>query len=284
MLTVALCAVCHDREDELYRMLESTRGVDWNEVLVMDMASEPPIRRQDGITWLRSESNQGPAAGRNRLAEAASSDILVFLDDDVLLRTPTMKGILDLFENDEQLALVAFKIHRRDGLITSAEYPFRGPVRDADRARPCAYFVGAGYACRRVAVSQSGGYDESLVIHGEELDLSFKLTSEGWGLQYFPSVQVEHRPSTRGRASATDYWPTTMRNRCITVRKYLPAMIAIPHLLCWAGLTLGYSIRAGRVRLWWRETTNGLRAPVVRNQLRWPTLRTLHTIGGRVFW
>jgi GT2 family glycosyltransferase len=284
MLTVALCAVCHDREEELYRMLESTRGVGWNEVLVLDMASEPAVRMEDGITWLRSESNLGPAAGRNRLADAATSDILVFLDDDAILLTPTMSGVVDLFERDQQLGLVAFQIHREDGRITSAEYPFRGPVRGPDRSRPCAYFVAAGYACRRDAIRGVGGYDELLVIYGEELELSFNLARAGWELKYFPEVSVEHKPSPKGRTSARAYWPNTMRNRCIVARKYLPVTVGVIHLACWAVLTGAHSVTAGGLGLWLKEVVAGMRMPIARRPLAWNQLRRLHALGGRVLW
>jgi GT2 family glycosyltransferase len=265
-------------------MLESTSGEPWNEVIVLDMASTPPVAKRDGVRWLRSESNIGPAGGRNRLAEASSCDILFFLDDDVRLLSSAQAAVVRLFDENPKLALVAFRIQRPDGRLASEEYPFRGTVRRATDRRPCAYFVAAGYACRRSAVQAVGGYDESIFMNGEELELSFNLVSAGWQLLYEPAMVIEHTPAIAGRMPAPDYWPVTMRNRSIIARRYLPAAVRLIHLACWTGLTLRRAAATGGLRRWPGETLKGLRAPVRKQRLGWPLLRQLHGIGGRVFW
>ena len=80
--TTSLCILCHDRPDELRRAISSAS--DFDEIVVCDMASEPAIPPADGTVWIRSDTNEGVAAGRNALAARASVDILVFLDDDVI--------------------------------------------------------------------------------------------------------------------------------------------------------------------------------------------------------
>jgi GT2 family glycosyltransferase len=266
-------------------MLESARADPWDEIIVMDMASTPAISRHEGIRWLRSEVNMGPAAGRNRIADAAASDILFFLDDDSRLLSPAYAMVAGIFDANPKLALIALKIQRRDGRVLGSEYPFRGPVpHTRDHRRPCPYFVGAGYACRRSAVQAVGGYDEALFIHGEELDLSFGLLGAGWELLYEPGILVEHCPSDSGRAPEAYYWPWTMRNRARTARKYLPLIVATIHLTLWAGLTLWRSASTGGLRHWPTETLQGLRTPVDRQTLSWSTMRKLHEMGGRVFW
>jgi GT2 family glycosyltransferase len=282
--TVALCAICHDREQELYRMLDSTSAEPWDEVIVLDMASAPPVAQGDRVHWLRSESNVGPAGGRNRLAAAATSDILVFIDDDARLLSPARETVVRLFEENPRLAVTAFRIQRPDGRMVSEEYPFRGRMGRATDRRPCSYFVAAGYACRRSAVDAVGGYDESLFMNGEELELSFKLLGAGWQLLYEPAVVIEHCPAAAGRMPAPMYWPVTMRNRSMIARTYLPVAAQLIHLACWMGLTLRRAAATGGLRPWPGEVLKGLRAPVHRQRLPWPLLRQVHAMGGRVFW
>jgi GT2 family glycosyltransferase len=282
--TVALCSICHDRGPELQRMLDSVAGQPWDEVIVLDMASSPPITGPGWVRWLRAETNVGPAAGRNRLADAAVSDILLFLDDDARLLSPAYDTIIRLFDADPALGLVAFRIQRADGRVITSEYPFRWAPPDADLRRPCAYFIAAGYACRRDAMTAVGGYDESLFIYGEELDLAFALLSAGWGLEYVPEILVEHLPADAGRTPANDYWPWTMRNRVITVRKFLPLCVAVPHLAVWAVLTMWQAAGAKSLRRWLTATWAALRREVDRRPMDWRSLRRLHRIGGRVFW
>jgi GT2 family glycosyltransferase len=284
MTTVALCAVCHDRETELYRMLESAGDDDFDEVIVVDMGSAPAITPAPGVRWLSSGTNLGPAVGRNMLAAAATSDILVFLDDDARLLTPAVDLVKRLFDENSTLAITAFRVQRTDGRVESLEYPFRGSVVRETEMRPCPYFVAAGYACRRSAVQAVGGYDEELFIHGEELELSFNLYRAGWELLYVPGVVVEHDPSARGRHPERSYWPLTMRNRAIIARKYLPWWAACGHLLIWAVLTAVRSARADSGRRWPAAAFAGLRQPVQRGPLSWNILKRLHRMGGRVLW
>jgi GT2 family glycosyltransferase len=265
-------------------MLDSASAEPWDEVIVLDMASTPPVQQRDRIQWLRSESNIGPAGGRNRLAQASVSDILLFIDDDACLLTAARQTVIRLFEENPRLAVVAFRIQRPDGRMVSEEYPFRGRVGRETDGRPCSYFVAAGYACRRSAVEAVGGYDESLFMNGEELELSFKLLGAGWQLLYEPAVVIEHRPAAEGRMAAPMYWPVTMRNRSMIARKYLPVAAQLVHLACWTGLTLRRAAATGGLRPWPREVLKGLRAPVRRQRLPWRLLRQVHAMGGRVFW
>jgi GT2 family glycosyltransferase len=106
----------------------------------------------------------------------------------------------------------------------------------------------------------------------------------GWEFLYVPDVVVEHAPSARGRHPTRSYWPRTMRNRAIIVRKYLPWWVAWMHVLIWGAMTGIRAAQTGGGWLWPVETMEGLRLPVQRRRLSWHDLRRLHRMGGRVFW
>ncbi len=280
--TVSLCIICHDRPDELLVTLESSAREPWHEILVLDMASDPPLSRMRGVKVIRSGTNIGPAAGRNRLADLATGDLLVYLDDDVLLQTPVVDKVRDLFRTSPLMALVAFRVERSGGRIESAEYPFRGPVKDAQLPRQCTYFVASGYACRRNAVAAAAGYEEGLFIYSEELELSFNLLSRGWTLWYEPSIVVEHRPSGLGRSGSVPAY--TIRNRVLIVRRYLPWVLNPVHLSAWCVLTAIQAVRAGALSEWAAGLRDGWRLPVRRRTLPWWLLVRIHRLGGRVLY
>src|SRR5581483_11236352 len=112
--SLALCVICHERPDELRAALASAPGFD--EVVVLDMASEPPLAPEPGVTWLREERNAGVAAGRNRQAAAATADVLVFLDDDAVFASPDpAAAIRAVLREHPDVAGLAFRIVRADG-------------------------------------------------------------------------------------------------------------------------------------------------------------------------
>ena len=284
MLRVALCVICHERPQELRDALASAEGRGFDEIVVLDMASDPPLAPVEGTRHLRSEENLGVTVGRNRLLEATGADLLVFLDDDAVLRTDAAGQVRAIFEADPRLGAVAFRVVRADGRTESSEYPFRGSADGTGDARPCTYFVGCGYAARRDAVLDVGGYDERFFYSTEEVDLGFRLLRRSWRLVYDPSIVVEHRPSSRGRSVAPRVPALRLRNRLVLVRRYLPLPIAVLHAGAWGLRTLGEARAADGVKVWagaWRE---GLREPVDRRPLGWRQLLEIHRHGGRVLW
>ena len=286
VVSVGLCVICHERPEELRDALASAAGEGFDEVVVLDMASAPPLEPVPGTTWLRSDLNLGVPAGRNLLVEVAASEYLVFLDDDAVLRSPVVEPLRRRFSADAALAVVAFRVERAGGPRASLEYPFRGKARDDGAARPCTYFVGCGYAARRRALVDVGGYDESLFYSTEEVELGFRLMRSGWHLLYDPAIAIEHRPSVRGRSVAPRVPALRLRNRLILVRRYLPAPLAAFHAAAWGARTLveAGALGAPGLMAWLRACREGLGQPVDRRPLRWRTLLEIHRLGGRVLW
>ena len=285
MLTVALCVIGHDRPEELQQSLASASGQPFDEVLVIDMASTPPLEPMNGTRWTRLDVNEGPVAGRNRLIEMARSDVLVFLDDDAILAVRDTVDVLGrAFRDDPRLAAVAFRVRRQDGSERSDEFPFRGGVRHPERARECAYFLGAGHAIRRSAAVSVGGYDASFFYSTEEVDLGFRLLEDGWHMRYEPSLVVEHRPSMHGRGVMPRVPALRLRNRIILARRHLPLPVAAIHIAAWSVRTAREAQRSKSLRAWcgaWRE---GFSAEVTRGPLSLSQLLHIHRIGGRVLW
>lgn len=284
MTTVALAIICHDRPLELMDALASAAGDAWEEVVVLDMASEPPLTPIPGVIVLRSDANVGVTSGRNRLLKAITADVIFFLDDDAVLTAPAVEQLCLRFDGDEKLAVVACRVRRRDGASVSSEYPFRGPAVDDPAPRPCAYFVGCAYAARRSAVSSAGGYDESFFYSTEEVDLSLKLLARGWRLMYDPGLTIEHHPSPRGRSVAPRVPALLLRNRVVVARRHLPLPAAVVHLSVWGGRTFLTAARAGGLHAWLRAWGDGMRAPVDRQPLSWRGAVRIHRLGGRVLW
>ena len=279
---LSLCVLCHQRPNELADALGSAVGFD--EILVLDMASDPPLAAWPDAEMLRSDENLGVADGRNRLARQATGDVLVFLDDDaVFLDEDVADRIRDRMMARDEPAVIAFRVMRPDGSMDSTEYPFRGGARRVV-ARPCAYFVGCAAAIRRDAFLEAGGFDDRYSYSTEELDLAFAIARRGGEMVFDPEIIVEHRPSPRGRAPAPQIPALRLRNRLLLVRTHLPYPVAAIHAGVWSGRTLLEARRAGDVRPWRQAWKRGLSMPVQRRPLGYWGLWRMHRLGGRVFW
>ena len=226
------------------------------------MASNPVLVPGPGVTWIRSDVNLGVTAGRNRLLAAATSEVVVFLDDDAVFTDDVVEPLRTWFDQD-RLAIVAFRVRRPGGGLASSEYPFRGQPSDDRSPRECTYFVGAAFAARRSAVLvEVGGQDEELLLFHRGGEDGLRLIGRGWRLIYDPGLVVEHRPSLRGRSVAPRIPALRLCNRLIMVRRHLPIPIAAMHAAIWGGRTFREARAAGNLRPWARAWREGLRTPV----------------------
>jgi GT2 family glycosyltransferase len=284
MATVALCILSHGRPREVAEAVASTASEPFDERIQLDQGTEPPLPVPPGVRGIRSERNLGISGGRNALAAAAGSDLLLFLDDDAVLRPGSVEAVKAAFASDPGLGAVALRIERPGGRLEGFEQPFRrGRTPPAEPAR-CAYFIGAGFAVRRDVYHAVGGSDERLVYGADEIQLSLRLAAAGWSCLYLPSAVVEHRPAAAGRLPSASKAGVHLHNRVLMARTSLPAPIAALHVGVWAMLTLREALSAGGVREWWSRFERALRAPVQRRPMSWRQAVRAQRLGGRILY
>lgn len=286
-LTVALGVLCPGRPHDLANLLESARSHSFNEVVVIDMASTPPLGRHPAATtWFRSDRNLGCPGGRNQLTKLATCDIVYFVDDDAVLIGDVDQAALlrSFFADHPDVATVAGLIRRANGHVARHEFPFPGEPGDLLRPRRAGYMVGASAAVRRTALEEVGGYDPSFFLLMEEMDLATRLHQKGWVIWYLPDISVEHRPPARSRPNSAATTERRMRNRLVYCRRSLPWPIAVVHAAIWMLIIGRDALRERTLRAWWAGWVSGLRDPVTRDTLSWPQAITLHRLGGRVWW
>jgi GT2 family glycosyltransferase len=265
--------------------LASIADDDFDDIVVVDMASDPPVGAIDGARVIRSDVNAGVAAGRNIAAREARASLLVFLDDDAIFLTDRVANtVRRLFDERPLAGALAFRIVRPGGTTASHEHPFRGRAARASEPRDCAYFVGAAFAVRTVAFQVVGGFDEGFFYSTEEVELALDLVRAGWQLRYEPGIVAEHRPSPRGREIEPTVPVMRIRNRIVMARRHLPAPIAAIHVLVWSVRTANEARRAGSLRQWPHGVRQGLRTPAKRAPMSWRMALQLHRVGGRVLW
>ncbi len=267
-----------DRPDGLARAVESLGpGADVVVVLNGAEGEGEGARIPDGVRWVELEENRGVPGGRNAGAEAAGGEILGFLDDDAAVLTPGAADlVVDRFDRDPELAVVALRLVDDEGRTARRHVP-RAGRGDPDRSGPVGYFLGGACAIRRSDFMAAGRYDADLFYGHEELDLAWRLLDRGRGIRYAADVEVFHPPSEISRHSHG--WFLTGRNRVVVARRNLPQPVALIHVVFW--LALGWwrapvgACRSSYLR-GWRE---GWRVAVDRRPIGWRTVGTLTRLG-----
>jgi mycofactocin system glycosyltransferase len=198
-----------DRPEQLRRLLASIEGA--HRVVVVDDASSCPeaieaVSVEAGAELVRLERNVGPAAARNAGLAEVRTPLVAFVDSDVELTPNALPQLARCFA-DPAVGLVAPWVRGRlpsSGGSWMARYDAdRSSLdlgADAGTVRPRAPVAWLPAACLVARTDALGpGFSPELRV-GEDVDLVWRLVSEGRRVLYVASVQVFHE----ARATAWD--------------------------------------------------------------------------------
>ncbi|MBI4516694.1 MAG: glycosyltransferase family 2 protein [Deltaproteobacteria bacterium] len=168
------------------------------ECIVVDDASTDHSRdvaAKHGVRLLALGSNGGPARARNRAAEQARGEILVFIDADVCVHPDTLGRIDAHFRAHPQVEALMGSYddtpaHR--GFVSQYKNLFHHYVHQTSRSQAWTFWAGCG-AIRRPLFLQFHGFDESYRRPCiEDIELGFRLAASGHRIDLEPAVQVTH--------------------------------------------------------------------------------------------
>jgi len=220
---VSVVTLTHNKLEHTRRCLPSLLGTaaePW-ELVVVDNGSTDGTpawlagfkRTAEGagvaVKLIRNDRNAGCSTARNRGAAAGAGARLVFLDNDVALRSRRWLAALGAtLAADRAVAAVGPKLvyplapHAIQcagvGISRSGRVLFRGrgeprdtPAFNVKRDVQC--LISACVMVRRDAFEEAGGFDEAFnPVEYEDFDLCYRIRSRGHRIVYDPSVEMYH--------------------------------------------------------------------------------------------
>src|SRR5262245_34196719 len=168
------------------------------ECLVVDDASTDASREvaaQHRVSLVPLEQRGGPARARNRGAERARGESLVFLDADVCVHADTLAEIDAHLRSHPHTASVIGSYDDRPadpGFVSQFKNLFHHYVHHTSRRDAWTFWAGCG-AIRRAVFEQAHGFDESYTRPCvEDIELGFRLRTAGQRIDLNPAIQVTH--------------------------------------------------------------------------------------------
>jgi GT2 family glycosyltransferase len=188
------------------RCLQRLRGsslTDYELIVVDDASTDQSAATagKAGATVLRLPAPRGPAAARNLGAQAASSQLIFFLDADVAVHRETLARALARFERDPSLCALFGSYDDRPaapGLVSQyrnllhhfvhQQGTFQNEIRPAHT-----FWTGCG-AIRRGVFLEYGGFDPRLYPRPaiEDIELGYRLTRTGHKIVLARDVLATH--------------------------------------------------------------------------------------------
>jgi glycosyltransferase involved in cell wall biosynthesis len=202
----------HNRRASVVRLLEALgRQEEIGDILeilvVMDGCSDDTAEVVRGRIWpftvqVIEQPHGGQAAARNRGANAARGDVLVFLDDDMVPRPTFLHELVATLNEGADGVIPALEIGDwvPDHLL-AREFGFWN--REAARPRPddqvhFEQMLFSANAIRRTWFERMGGFDESFTAQGaygnEDIELGHRLLKAGAVFRHQPRARAETEP------------------------------------------------------------------------------------------
>lgn len=189
--------ISYNRKEEVKYNLDLMDSYeDVNKIIWVDNGSKDGTADIDESQYkkvlaLRLTENVGIAA-YNRGAEMSDSDILIILDDDSHVTNESVAKAKKRFKDDGKLGALGFQI----------VLPSTGEVVTNDwKNGDATYFWGCGAAVRTSVWKKLGGYREELFLYANEYDLSIRIWTLGYRVEFTDEITAYHRVSSMNRTS-----------------------------------------------------------------------------------
>ncbi len=211
------------------------------EVIVVDDGSTDAtatIAREYNCRLIRTP-NRGLANARNTGLEAATGDIVAYLDDDAYPDPHWLTYLAATFLSMPHAGVGGPNIAPPgDGPIAEcvARAP-GGPVHVLVSDREAEHIPGCNMAFRKACLTAIGGFDPQFRTAGDDVDVCWRLRESGWTLGFHPAAMVWHHR----RNSVRMYWKQQIgygRAEAMLERKW-PEKYNGPGHVRWAGRLYG---------------------------------------------
>jgi GT2 family glycosyltransferase len=187
---------------------------------------------------------RGPAYARNRGAEAATGDVLVFVDADVVVHRDALARLETVLAGEPDVAAL-FGSYDDEPRARSAVSLYKNLlhhyVHQHGEREAGTFWAGCG-AVRRTVFLTAGGFDESYTQPSiEDIELGVRLRRAGHRIQLCPEIQATHLK----RWTLTSLWRTDIFARAIPWTRLILRQWRLP-----CHLNLNWRSRLGALAAW----------------------------------
>ena len=244
--SVAIISVNYNQTSLTAEMLESlqTAGLHtWCEAWVVDNAStidgSAELKAQyPWIRTIRSDENLGFAGGNNLAVRKTEADYIFLLNNDALIDTSVLEGLLERFRQNPKLGALSpviydYPQHSDSPTIQYAGATavssltgrnstlYRGDSAGSQPAglQPIPFAHGAAMLVSRKALLKAGLMEEGYFLYYEELDWCDRIRKAGFDIALDGDRAIWHRESvsTGGDSAFKTYWIN--RSRILYMRR-----------------------------------------------------------------
>lgn len=268
---VSIVMLAWNRKDDVFESLKNIEKITYKpiEMIVVDNGSTDGTQEMleehfPEVQLIRMYKNVGIEA-YNIGFENAKGEYIVILDDDSFPAQDAIEKMVERFEADVELGVVAFDIRNFYSYDEIKNEQIETKSAIAKSNQYIQSFTGAGAGVRRELFKKIGYYPEEFFLYMNEMDCALRIWDEGCRIEFFADIVAYHKYSPMNRASwrAPFYYT---RNSFWLVWKNYPTDLAIKETMKLVYNCFYYSLE--------QKTTIYVKA-------LWAAVKDIHLLKGR---
>jgi len=205
---ISIVIPVHDSAETLSRCLRAVRSIDlprerWELIVVDDASSDETafIAAECADVVVRLPGHpRGPGYARNRGAEIAKGDIVVFLSADVCVRPDSISKLVNAVIASPDIGAVYGAYDELDdgGILTQFQTTYQLFLRERGAGESDAFFAGFG-AVRRDVLTSAGMFDEWRESFPRVVatELGQRIRTLGFRVLVLPEIRALHLKKRR---------------------------------------------------------------------------------------
>src|SRR3989344_6106761 len=195
---VSLITLNYNRKELVQKTLKSFQNQTYSncEIIMVDAGSLDGSvtlikKRFPKVKIVGLPRNMG-VAGMNEGMKVAKGRDFVLTDSDASIDENAVEKVVERFERNKKLGIVAFKFIDVDTneIMSNPSHSRGGDLKNGYRT---AYFNGGAFGYRRAAFEKVGGFSEKYFLYINEMRLAAKLANDGYEVRYFPDLVIWHK-------------------------------------------------------------------------------------------
>jgi GT2 family glycosyltransferase len=170
------------------------------------------------VRLVRNTENTGFGRANNQGMRLARGEWFLLLNSDTVLTDDSVAHLFEKVRHDPKVGIAQCRIVFPDGRTQFTTYRFPGVGRAAfeafglyklvpkeragsilltgywnyDEEREVDWVAGAFMLLPREVFEQTGGFDESIFMYGEDLEWCYRIRDRGWQIRYYPDATIVH--------------------------------------------------------------------------------------------
>ena len=200
------------------------------------------------VELIESQENLGFSRGNNLAFRQIDSPFILMLNPDTIVHEDTLSSCLEFMESHPDAGAIGVKMIDGSGrYLPESKRGFPSPFAafcklsglskifprsnlfnayylgglDPDQTNRVDVLSGAFMFIRSEALSKAGYLDEDYFMYGEDIDLSYRITQEGYQNYYFPQTSIIHFKGESTKKASVQYTRNFYQAMLVFLRKHV---------------------------------------------------------------